>query len=109
MTNGNSPANMLDQCLVAFGQGSGPLLISQAAIDAMKAQYEPIFALYDGNWDDDRATVFMYAQMLGRLSAEKALGDGSIQIERDHFVSALRDFQSRAGVAGGWRACPVCP
>jgi hypothetical protein len=103
-----SAQNILDQCLIAFGQGCGPILVTVEAVAAVRTAYQRRIEQYGGDWDADCLLVLEYARMVGRLAADKALADGSLQVEAGHVTSALSELEARIAAGGAWRPCPLC-
>lgn len=86
---------VLDQIFVAFGQGTGAMRVSNAAIQYATATYREPIARRMNVWVEQPWRVREYARLLGHLAAHFALEAGSTQIDTSHLVAAIRATNPR--------------
>jgi hypothetical protein len=106
---------ILDECLVAYGSGTGGLGTHYLAVAALKRFFRPKFerALRndDVRWTDkdeahilERLFVLRCCQAIGRLAAQKATARGALAISENDANAARADVvaANQGGAPGDW-------
>jgi hypothetical protein len=94
---------ILDQILVAFGQGTGFLRVARSAAAALRDRYEPftderVLAL----WGEEAVNVLERIRTLGRLAALRTTEAASTVITRPLVIAAAENVESVSQT-------PLCP
>lgn len=76
------------QIVVAFGQGSGHLPVSEAGVRAAAASYVPRVEKNAGQWGEHAAVVLGLARIMGQLASAHATAHGRAVISVEDFTSA---------------------
>jgi hypothetical protein len=98
-----SAQGILDQILVAFGQGTGFLRIARSAAAALRDRYEPfvderVLAL----WGEEGVNVLERIRTIGRLTALRTTEAASTVITRPLVIAAAENVESVSQT-------PLCP
>lgn len=78
---------ILTQIFVAFGQGSGHVMVSDEAISAAVADYVPRIE-QAGGWLDGAPNVLGTARVMGQAAAQRALRAGRVLISAEDYQAA---------------------
>jgi hypothetical protein len=77
------------QLAMAFGQGAGVMLATEAALLAALGPYAESIRGRDSDWDEYALQSLEYARVLGSLAAHHALGAGHCVIDAHDVRHAL--------------------
>ena len=78
---------ILTQIFVAFGQGSGHVMVSEEAIRATVADYVPRIESA-GGWMGKAPNVLGTARFMGQAAAQRAIGHGRTIITAEDYQAA---------------------
>ena len=95
------------QVFAAFGQGTGPLLLTNDAAKFLLDYFVPKLQANAGKWDSISLLVCEHARQLGRISANLASGVGVTSIEEAQARQAVKIMHASAE-RGGVAPCPIC-
>jgi len=76
------------QIVVAFGQGSGHLPVSDAGVQAAAAYYVPRVEKNAGQWGEHAAVVLGLARIMGQLASGHAAAHGRAAVGSHDFAAA---------------------
>jgi hypothetical protein len=94
---------IMAQLLVAFGQGTGALQVSQdAALELRRWYYDAITDEIVEKWDYWAPDVLLRMRAIGSLAALKAVQIGSVTITAKMVYEAARIVQETSDT-------PICP
>ena len=94
---------IMAQLLVAFGQGTGALQVSQeAALELHRWYYDAITDDVIGQWDLYGPAVLLRMRAIGSLAALKAVQAGSTTITAKMVYEAAKAVQETSDT-------PICP
>lgn len=97
---------ILTQIFVAFGQGSGHVMVSDDAIHAAVADYLPRIQQADG-WMDKAPNVLGTARFMGQAAAQRAIRAGRpIITAEDYQVARERVHQMSEEARELFGPCP---
>ena len=102
MKDHDSPdRHILDQALVALGQGTGPIRISRTACQAFSAHYGPriISKKMAARWGEEGVQALERVRAIGRLATQKATADARTAIEAKDIQEAIREVEQRSATA----------
>lgn len=94
---------IMAQLLIAFGQGTGAIRVSQRAALTLKDLYQD--AITDevvGIWGEEAVQVLERIRAIGRLAAFEAAQRGDTSVKADDVAAAARTVQATS-------ATPLCP
>jgi hypothetical protein len=98
---------IMSQILVAFGQGTGTIRVSQdAALELRRWYYDAITpTIIDTQWETQAVQLLERARAIGSLAALKATGTGNTAISPQN----VYDSASTVQVASMTDLCPPPP
>ena len=97
---------ILTQIFVAFGQGSGHVMVSDEAIRAAVADYVPRIEHADG-WGGQAPHVLGSARFMGQAAAQRAIRAGrTIIIAEDYQAARARVHEMSPEALELFGACP---
>ncbi len=95
------------QVFAAFGQGSGPVLLTTDATQFLLDHFVPKLQAHASKWDSIALLACEHARQLGRIAAGLAAQAGVTEIEKAQAREAVRIMHASAE-RGGVAPCPVC-
>jgi len=106
--------HILAQLFVAFGQGTGTIAVSRAAVESALVTYAPLVSKFekehpdnvDDAWDEIASPTLEYARGLGRLAALFAVARGHNSIADEDLENARKGVSKM--VNGGIFFCGFC-
>lgn len=95
------------QVFAAFGQGSGPVLLTTDAAQFLLDHFVPKLQGHAAEWSRIALLTCEHARQLGRIAAALASKAGVTEIEKAQAQEAVRTMHASAE-RGGVAPCPVC-
>jgi len=95
------------QVFAAFGQGSGPVLLTTDAAGFLLDHFVPKLQAHASKWDSIALLVCEHARQLGRIAAALSSTAGSTVVEKEHARQAVKVMHA-SPERGAVPPCPVC-
>ncbi len=111
---GSTPARIeleevIGQCWVAFGQGTGSLGISRSGVAAGRSLFQRYASQeHIEAWDKDALPALEFVRAMGRLAAQLATAEGLTFILEKHFNTAALKVLEQAESGRSIDQCPYC-
>lgn len=97
---------IMAQIYIAFGQGTGPLRVSQDTCSALHARYYDLITDEVVNeWENEAVQVLERIRAIGRLMAVNATSQGRTRIQGSDVVKAAQTVETESDTA----LCSVPP
>jgi hypothetical protein len=109
------PETAFEKCLIAFGEGVGPLKIKDNVVVGLRWRFlhniEKVFRNDPTMWDTQKHFILDCSRSIGSVAASKAQSAGSLSVNwKDHVRDAVKIvIAPYAPVPGVWCAPPDSP
>ncbi len=100
---------IIGQCWVAFGQGTGSVNVSRVGVAAGRRLFLERYNTAENrrNWDQDALRVLEFVRAIGRLAAQRATAEGLTVIHERQFQQAAEQVLGEARMMA-LSQCPYC-